>query len=307
MASTQEALRRRRACNAVSLWSRTVRTLRQHGGVERLRDDAVGHCTRELAAVLAAGDLGITLVGGEVRCEGQAVLRYGCHDVPFGLLADAGVGEVVIDRGTGTDELERLLRACADAPGTPDPDYDLARALRAADLPGLSMRAPTSAPADRPAETRVDWWLLPEPVASPDLVRCVEREGEARLPARVLTLLLADIESGESEAPPASVLAGLLDAMLAQGDPAGAARLLEQTDHRSEISAATALRLRRRALATYDGDWLAAQLRQQHDLQGLVALAMQLGNESFDRLANSARETGMPLPDWVASMLTPER
>ncbi|MCA8949378.1 MAG: hypothetical protein KDE27_07735, partial [Planctomycetes bacterium] len=239
MASDPDALRRRRAGNAVTSWSQTVRTLRQHGGVARLLDRAVLGCRRELATVLATEDLTIELAGGEVRCAGQTVLTYGRADVPFGLLAEAGVGTVILGRGTAEPELERLLRTCAAAPGNHDASYDLARALRAADLPGLSLRAPSRSRRVGSTAPGVDWWLLPAPHPNAELTRSIEREHAANLPARAMRLLLADLETGTPDRPTGPLLEALLDTMLARDDAAGAAELLERVAHSSAVSDAT--------------------------------------------------------------------
>ncbi|MCR9248493.1 MAG: hypothetical protein NXI31_25990 [bacterium] len=299
MAATKEA-DTRRAAAAIVLWARTVRTLRQHGTVARLAEDSLAQCRSELAKVVAERELVVELRGDEVLHDDRCVLRFDPTDVPFGRLADAGVGSITIARGTDEAQLGRLLRTCAAAPAVATADSDLARALRGADLPAVALRAPRG-PQVGARQQRVDWWLLPEPQPSPELTGAVERELTVNRPIRALELLLGNAAIA-AEVDLETALTVLLDAMLARHDGAGAAEFLQRTDQGHAVNDAVAARLRERAMQAFAGAWLRDGLATLDDHQGLVALAMQLGDTALDRLVGAANSHSVELPAWVVAM-----
>jgi len=293
-----------RSRNAAQTLVRTVQTMRQHTGLARLLRATLDRCVDELHALTRDTELVVELGEGELRCGGQPALTYGPTDVPFGLLAEQGIGELRLARDLPAGSIEQLigLLSAADT----DAEHDLASRLHRAHLPGVHLQAPdeetrTSGRAPR----HTDWSLLPEPEVTQDSRRALERESRVSLAALAARLLLADLQAGAAHPGPhcGALLEGLLREMLAEGDAANAAWLLEQAHHQGEVTAEQALRLRSLALQSFASDWLALQIESQGAIEGLLSLAMQLGEDSVQRLAATATRHGVPLPDRVTSML----
>ncbi len=309
MPPTQAPLGHRQAAQAVQLWARTVRTLRNHGDVERLSRDVLRRAGRELADLLATQDLVIEFGRDGVLHAGELVLRVGPTDVPFGLLAESGVGTLELAAGTPSDEIERLLRTCAAAPGIVDPIYDLARELRRSELPNLELRAPAAgSPATGASRTgpEIDWWLLPEPRPTTELGHLIERELAANRPTRVVDLLLAELATDDAEDTTiGGHLLRLLEIMLQRDDAAGATELLQRAEHTPGVAPQVVMQLRRRGMRALRSDWLGRQLRDAPDQSGVLALAMQLGDDAVRWVAQAAAALDVTLPAWVAAMLGP--
>lgn len=306
--TTDSDLCRRRSCSAVLSLARTVRTMRQHDDLPRLRAAAQDRCRNELLTLLGETDLVILLQNGAVCCLGQSVLPYGPTDVPFGLLAESGIGELTLAQGTSAGTLDRMLTLFAAARATAGADVDLAAELHRANLAGLHLCVPEQNPVPRRSTgQRIDWWLLPEPQPTLETQRLVERDLATNLPFVNGRQLLADLDATGSQTAPTAgrVLGGLMQAMLQAGDAAGAAWMLEQAEHHPGVGADQVLALRGLAVCSFESDWLGAQLEHGERTQGLVTLGLQLGDESFEKLTAAAATAGVPLPDWVTSMLPP--
>lgn len=92
--------------------------------------------------------------------------------------------------------------------------------------------------------------------------------------------------------------------MLQRGDANAAGWLIEAAQHHAKIPVDTVVRLRRRATEACSGDWLTAQVAAGADqLQGLLSLAMQLGQDCVQRLATAAASAGRPLPAWLLELV----
>ncbi|MCA8975080.1 MAG: hypothetical protein KDC98_10180 [Planctomycetes bacterium] len=282
--------------------------MRQHAAVPRLCRAARDRCAKELEAVLAADDLVIVLDGGEAICCGQVVVPYGPTDVPYGLLAEQGIGEITFGRGMTGETIGTLLDLLAAA-SVQAADQDLAAEIVKARLPHIRLRAPTGDQAVRRSTgQRIGWWLLPEPRVAASTQRVVERALAGNLPLAAARMLLADLDDEAAANVPddsSHHLDSLMQAMLAGGDAAGATWLLEQTPRHRGVTAERCRALRGLARHAFAGDWLSLQLEHGDRLDGLVALAMELGDESFERLTAAAATSGVSLPHWVTSMLPP--
>lgn len=306
MVPLDENRRRRAVREAVHCLRRTVRTLRQHEAAPRLCAEALAGCVRDLVAAAAPGPIALRLAAGSVSCGDEPLLAYLPGELPFGALAAAGIGELVVPEALDEAAAERLVRALATAAPAGDPDADAAEALRAADVPGLQFRAAAVAPPDDAPGERPDWWLLPPPGPAARALRpLIERDRDANLPAAAVRLLLADLDGAAGPSALPRLLEGLAAALLVRGDAGTLAALLEQTDRHPAVPADVAARLRDRAAAACGGEWLAQQLERPGQLQHLVALAMQLGERPLQHLAAAAAAAGQPLPAWLLEFVPP--
>jgi hypothetical protein len=290
-----------------------VRTLRQHAKEPRLGQDAVARCTAAILAATHDFPVSLRLGRGAVCLDDEVLLPFTADEVPFGALAAAGIGEVVLACGIPATMVEQLVATLAAAAVTTNAEYDIAAVLRAADLPGVELL--TADRHDRDLEPdpdatahRPNWWLLPAPgPAALALQSLVERDHDNNLPAIVARLLLADLDDGAGMHNPPSpqLLDGLFATMLQRGDAANAAWLLEQAQHHPAVPAEVALQLRSRAAMACHGPWLVQQLERGDRVQGLVALAMQLGDDSLQKVAAAAVGAGQPLPGWLLEFVPP--
>lgn len=295
---------RRVVREAVHSLHRAVRTLRQHEAEPRLGTAAIERCAAALAAATAAGDLVLELAPGAVVCDGEPVLVHGPGDVPFGALAAAGVGELRLLRSFAPPAAVELVRLLAAAAPRADAEHDIAALLGCAGLPGVELRAATLATPGGD-EARDDWWMLPGPGAFAAQFRpLAERDAEVDLVAAAARQLIADLEP-DRPGPDPNLLDGLAAAMLARGDAASCAWLLEQAQQHPAIPPALALQLRSRALAAFHSDWLPAQVAESERVAGLTALALQLGEGALQRLAAVAADAGLPLPAWLLDLVPP--
>jgi hypothetical protein len=243
---------------------------------------------------------------GHVGTADEELLSFVAGEVPFGALATAGVGELVLARALPCPVLEQFVHLLASAVETTDPEHDIAADLRAAELPGIEVHAATR-PTDPEPDPglRPDWWLLPGCTSrSPSVRALVERDRETNLPAATARLLFLDLDAG-APAGLAMHLGGLVTAMLQRGDAASAAWVLERAQHHPAVPADVTQDLRRRATAAFHGDWLPAQFGAGERLQGLVALAIQLGDESLPHLVQTAAAADHPLPGWLLEFVQP--
>jgi hypothetical protein len=295
---------RRAARHAVQSLHQAVRTLRQHILHPRLGAAAIQLCVAAVRAATTREPLHLQLQDGVVAANGEAVLPFAGGDVPFGALADAGIGELVLAAGIGADAVERLVHLLADA-SLGEGDGDIGECLRSADLPGVQFRAATSSDAVSPDESlRGDWWMLPRPSPTAALQPLIEADGCANLPAVAAQLLLADLDAAEAPRPPVGhLLDPLLAALLQRGDGASAAWLLERAFGHPDVPPVVAEQLRARATAACRGAWLAEQVRDPDRVQGLVALAMQLGDAELQNLADVAAAAAAELPAWLRELL----
>lgn len=287
---------------------RAVRTLRQHRGELRLGQDAVARSVAALQEATADRPLRLQFGAGHVAVDGEDVLPFAPGEAPFGSLAAAGVGELLLARGVGGPTLEQLVHLLASATETTDSEHDVAADLRAAELPGVEVHAATRLTDDGPGPgLRQDWWLLPgQPLRSQALQALAERDREANLPALAARLLFHDLDE-EVRPDRAALLGGLVSAMLQRGDAASVAWVLERAQQHPSVPAAVAHGLRGRAAAAFLGDWLPTQFGPGVRLQGLVALAMQLGDECLPHLVQAAAAADHPLPGWLLEFLQPGR
>jgi hypothetical protein len=303
--SAEDQACRRRSCHALLTLARTVHTMRQHAGTPRIRDEARRGCILELAALLAVSDFAFRLENGEASCHGHAVLPFGRTDVPFGLLAEEGIGEVLIAAGTPAADLAVLLDLFAAA-RPPGDGPELSTEIHRAHLFGVHLRAPSGEPPGRGAATAVDWWLFPEPRADAAVHRLVEREMATNLPLVAARLLLADLdETGPVDDERQRQLTRLFSSLLACGDVAAAGWLLEQCNRHPAAAAQVRTDMAALAREAFAGDWLADQVASDDQLPGLLALALELGNDGFTRLETVATAAGRPLPGWITSLLPP--
>jgi len=297
--STEETNWRSTARNAVQSLHQAVRTLRQHILQPRLGQAAVLRCVAAVQAATGTGPLQLRLEGGIVATHDEELLRYSVGDVPFGSLAAAGIGELTLPAQFDPHSIERLVQLLAEASCSGDAEHDVVACLRAAELPGVLFRAAVSSDTEGPDEgPRADWWMLPEKAPSTALQPLIERDGFANLPAQAARLLLADLDDSHRKRPIGHLLDPLLTALLQRGDSANAAFLLERALAHADVAPAIAEQLRARAAAACHGDWLREQLEQPDRIQGLVALAMQLGDQTVQHLADVAAEAAQTLPAW---------
>lgn len=290
---------------AVHSLHRAVRTLRQHAAEPRLVQAAVARCQHDLLAATAQRDVHLQLDRGVVRAGGAALMPYAADDASFGRLAAAGIGEVVLQQGLTAATVGRCVELLATPTPDADPTHDIADALRTAELPGVLLRAARTADPGQNAPPAPDWWLLPAPRQTAVGLRALAaRDREANLPLQAARLLLADLDGGNQvQAPTPDLLDGLLQTMLQRGDANAAGWLIEAAQHHAKIPVATVVQLRRRASEACSGDWLTAQVAGADQLQGLLSLAMQLGQDSVQRLAAAAASAGRPLPAWLLELV----
>lgn len=313
MVSSPDSEWRAAVREAVHALQGAVRTLRQHHEEPRLGQNAVRRCVTALQLASQDQAIRLHLRQGAVCHGDEELLRFAPGEVPFGPLAEAGIGDLVLARGIDPTVVEHFVATLAASLAAADCDADIAAELRNADLPGILLLAAHRDDEPREGEPsqaglRPDWWMLPSPGESKKkLLPLVERDHDTNFPALAARLLLADLdpESGLSCPPSPHLLDGLCAAMLARGDAANTAWLLEQAQHHPAVPAEVALQLRSRAVHACHGPWLEQQLPHRERLQGLVALTMQLGDDSLQRLAAAAHGAGHPLPAWLLEFVPP--
>lgn len=300
---TTEASRRQLARDAALRLHDAVRTLRQHPHHEVLCRTAV---RRGVDAVLAAtgnDPLRLRLGDGAASVDGEDLFPFAAQQPPFGTLRAAGIGELVLPRGIHAAAVERLLHALA-ATSHDDPGHDPAAALRDA-APEVHLRAATVDDAtDDAAGPRADWWLLPAP--APTAARLqpgIERALHDNLPARCARQLFADLD--EHGAGATETLQPLFATLLARGDLATAAWLLEQAHHHAAVPRDVLAAMQQLATGHCDEARLRALFASapREHLLDLLTLVMQLGCDATERLARLAWQLRHPLADWIDDLL----
>ncbi|MBM4062266.1 MAG: hypothetical protein FJ265_14390, partial [Planctomycetes bacterium] len=128
MVPLDENRRRRAVREAVHCLRRTGGSLRQHEAAPRLCAEALAGCVRDLVAAAAPGPIALRLAAGSVSCGDEPLLAYLPGELPFGALAAAGIGELVVPEALDEAAAERLVRALATAAPAGDPDADAAEA-----------------------------------------------------------------------------------------------------------------------------------------------------------------------------------
>ncbi len=300
---TTEASRRQLARDAALRLHDAVRTLRQHPHHQVLCRTAVRRGTEAVLAATGDGPLRLHLGDGTASVDGEELFPFAAQQPPFGTLRAAGIGELVLPRGIHAAAVERLLRALA-ATGHDDPGYDPAAALREA-APEVHLRAATvdDAVADHEAP-RADWWLLPPPApAAMRLQPSIERALHDNLPARCARQLFADLD--EQGAGATEALQPLFATLLARGDLATAAWLLEQAHHHAAVPRDLLAAMQTLATGHCDETRLRALFASapREQLLDLLTLVMQLGSDATERLARLAWELRHPLADWIDELL----
>ncbi len=285
---------------------RAVLALRQHSEHARLGESAVQRAVRLVLAAAAERPMVLQIDRRAVHLAGEPVLHHQPGEVPFGALAGAGIGEVVVRSDVTELGLRSLLRLLGAAVTGERTGADLVAALRQATPAGIVLRA-ASVTGERSGAVDHCWLTLPPPDPRfHGLQAAIERDRDANLPALAAARLLAFLE----QVPPggdrrADLLDGLFAAMLQRGDAASAAWLLEQCEHHERVPPAIVILLRQRALAAWHGPWLGQQLTggTAPDPHGLVALAITLGDRALRHLADVADATATDLPFELRAML----
>jgi hypothetical protein len=301
--TSEETRRQQCARDAALRLHHALGTLRQHPHHTALCRAATRRCVDAVQQATRDGPLRLRLGCGSASVGGDVVFTFELHEAPFGGLRTAGIGELVLPRGIAAAAVERLLHALAATAWTDDPAHDPGAALCAA-APEVHLRAATfddAAAADGP---RADWWLLPPPApVAARLQATVERALHSNLPARCARQLLDDL--AEHGTGPVDALTTLFETLLARGDLATAAWLLEQAGHQPHVPAATVAALQRLAREHCDDarlrDCLASAPREQ--LLDLLTLVMQLGDDDAERLRRLAEQTRHPLAAWFDDLL----
>ncbi|MBX3463357.1 MAG: hypothetical protein KF830_09310 [Planctomycetes bacterium] len=305
MPPTDEARRRQCAREAALRLHHALCTLRQHPHHTVLCRAAVRRCTDAMLAATAEAPLRLQLADGAVATAGEDVFPFALHEPPFGPLRTAGIGELVLPRGVAAEAVERLLQALAASTWTDDPTHDPAAALCAA-APEVHLRAATfdqAAPVHGP---RADWWLLPPPApVAGRLQAAIERALHGNLAAQCARLLVADLDARSDRS--SAVLEPLFASLLQRGDLATAAWLLEQIGHHPNVPPTTVATLQDLARSHCDEAWLRDRLRSlpREQLLDLLALVMQLGDETATRLRRIAGALQHPLAGWFDELLGP--
>lgn len=286
--------------------------LRRHGLGGAIAEATIRHCATLLAGATAAGELELTFGNGAVAVDGEELGRYAPGEPPFGALAQAGVGALVLPRGLDTAAAERWLIDLANL----DPADPLA-AIDASAQAGCHWRA--AGVAERTAEGR-DAIGLPPP--GPNAARfqpLVARALAANLPleaARLLLADLADLGAPEEPEPPGAPsattrarqrllqpLPQLADRMIRSGDAPALAWLLEQLQGTPGLPAAAIDAVRLQIAEQCDAAWFTAQWSRQPTPDALVALALQLGAPAVHDLATAAATHRASLPDWLLQLV----
>lgn len=286
---------------------------RQHPDAEELWRPARRRAISALEAATRGAPLVLGLRAGAVYVGSEAVLRFQPGDRPFGQLREAGIGAVVLTEAIPTDRLELLLQKLTAMSDCEDADRELAALIDTASVPGIELRAAADLPSSGNDE-RVDWSALPKPPNVPPGVRAmIQRDGAANLPALAARQLFDDRERPASKtsttvpapSPCGTILAKLMERILAADDIATTTWLLTELDERPEAYDASRDDLLRLARSHCDQEWLKHKLDRgtSDELLQLSALVMQLGDDVAEEFAAAAAAVAHPLTQWLGELL----
>jgi len=288
-----------------------VQTLRQHTGIRRLGEAAVGPAIAELVAVSAAGELELQIEPTAVCYGRHTVATHAAAAVPFGALAACGIGGLRLPAGMAADDVRRLLGVLAQGPTQPQKAAAWLTAFDSLALPGFWLCA--ARPGATLAATCGDeaWWLLPAPgqfAAAFQPLR--ERGATVDLAAAAADRLLDTLQTGAPMAAEASATAGpllhtLLDTLCERGAVARLAEIFARVVQTLAIPGDERIRLRERLRSRFAGPWLAAQVQHPERWPGLATLALQLDGEALDQLAEALGPQAVP--PWLQSLLPSRR
>lgn len=117
--------------------------------------------------------------------------------------------------------------------------------------------------------------------------------------------MLADLDSADTAT--AAVIGQLCEDLfgetLRRGDTGTAAWLLEQAQHQIRIDLDVSHGMRAAADAAFGSAWLDEQVAEPARVDGLAALAIELGDTALHRLADAAARAEAPLPPWLQELL----
>ncbi|MBL8755694.1 MAG: hypothetical protein JNK15_20530, partial [Planctomycetes bacterium] len=249
---------------------------------------------RSRPLVLGIGD-------GELTADGAMVVGWSPAEMPFAALRSSGIGALVLGPGLDASGLDTLLARLGAVDDCSDPEQGTA-ALRRSPIPGVQFRAAAS-PSAATTARHDDWVMLPA-VATPPLhvQALVARDLATNLPAAATQVVLADL--GQDAAATVRALGSLLAEMLARGDTASAAWLLEETS-RLDLTEADRQGLQRCAEAACDDAWFTDRLDlgSRDEVFAACSLALQLGADATARFARLVQHSGHALAPMLLPLL----
>jgi hypothetical protein len=276
---------------------------RRHPDKPELWLPALRRAVRALVAATANGRLVLQLRAGAVHVDDEPLLPFHLGEPPFGLLRQAGIGELAFGPDVTPESAERLLQHFAAMPVHDDPERDLAALFALARDHQAELRALADLPHDA-EDDAARWTGLPAalPTTAP-LRSLVERDLGCNLPALAVRQLLDDNEA--EGAPPGDVLERLMARLLDTGDVPTVTWLLGEAASRPATGAATTARITAMARSHCSNSWLMNRLDigTREEMLSLSALVMELGDDVAERCARAAAAIGHPLARWLGELL----
>ncbi|MBL8722882.1 MAG: hypothetical protein JNK49_02495 [Planctomycetes bacterium] len=273
--------------------------LLRHGGEAAIADPTVRDCAAGLVRATAHQELAIECTDGRVAIDGVELFSTTPGEVPFDVLAAAGIGILCLPQGLDEAEAERLVRALA----TLDPEQPWL-ALDTAAIPALHWRAASSAGGDRAAATI---GLPPPGPAAQQYAPVLARAQLTNLPWSAARLILEDLDRLDPEQATAAALRralpDLAQRMLRHGDAQGLTWLLEQLPAAPGVPAALANTVQELVARECNAAWFGSRTAAGCPIADLAALAMHLGAAALHDCAAAAAAAGTPLPPGLRTLL----
>jgi hypothetical protein len=293
---------RQAARGAVLALVQALRIERQHPDRTELHRTAARRARELVLAVAQHHTLVLGIGNGELTADGDPVATWSAAEAPFATLREAGIGALVLGPGLDAAGVETLLAHLRAVGGVADAERGTA-ALRHAVVTGVQLRAAANATA--PSTHRPDDWILMPPVAPPpaNVQALVARELATNLPAAAAATLFDDFAHDPPPALRGLVL--LLGEMLARGDTATAAWLLEEASRHDRLTDGDRQLLQGRAEAICDEAWFEHRLQRgsRDEVFATCGLALQLGAHATARFARLVQRSGHDLAPLLLPLL----